>query len=290
MKMKTVIYLLAFVLLHPHPVVSSLQAQSVGPADNQDWSTPEERPVEQGRWLCWMYSGKGKWTRVIRDAFPMDYFIKNLAAFDQEIRFRVEHDPEYATITAEIKPVGRLAGQRVLDVFFRHLVAEKVFGKMILIGDEERYKPVVWMLDDLVDAFSDSEVVHFPTGDILGTRSHHTRSYYFEDYFVFDRVQRIPINLRVDVLIRTTTSKMGCSAWVDGGFDLGTLTFRSVDFKQGGIWRNGECELRLDLKDNALIQKSFRRIPPPQRPDESSPKPNPRVHPAGAKNKSAPDG
>lgn len=229
------------------------------PQDSQSWERPQPRPAEEGRWLCWEYTGKGPRAWVVKEAYPLEYFKNHIPVSDSMADWYIQHAPKHSKMTAEVKPLGRLSDQNVFDVFYRLPSLERPLGKLILIGTRGLYRPVVWIDGDMVDELDDSEIAEFETGQVLGTRCRHRRSYYFEDYFVFDPVQRIPINLRVDERIETILSKMGWRAWIDGNFDLWTLTFR------GQKWEGkGWFVVEFRLSKGRLIAKSIRYDPNPK--------------------------
>ncbi len=232
----------------------------------QEWSSAAERPDENNRWLCWEYSGKGKRAREMTEAHSLEYFTENLSEFDSEIAWRKAEDKlqDWSLIQTEIKPVGVLAGQQVMDIYYYlpndHKKA-KAIGKMVLMGSKNQFKAVVWMLDDTGVDFSPSQINNVQGMNVLSTRSRIDGSgnFYYEDYFVFDSLKQIPVNLQVDRSIEQAIKKLlpaGHGVWRGGGFDLAAMTYKQA------VWKDkdsnccpsgGNIELHLDIRKNKIV-------------------------------------
>jgi hypothetical protein len=232
----------------------------------QEWRSPEERPGENGRWLCWEYSSKGQQARTIDTTHSLEYFTKNISDFDTELAWRKANDKlqDWSRIRTEIKPVGNLAGQQVMDIFYyppNDAEKTKAFGKMVVIGSQNRFRPVVWIFDDTEVHFSSSQIITVQGVSVLSTRTRidGTGNFHYEDYFVFDRQMKMPVNLQPDSAIEAATKRLlpaGHGVWKGGGFDLAAMTYKQA------VWKNedsnccpsgGDIELHLQIKANRIV-------------------------------------
>jgi hypothetical protein len=223
------------------------------------WDTPG-RPPENGRWLCWSYNGDGSWVQVIPRAQDLQHYLQNSASFDAELQWSIDHDPGWTSISGRIETVGTLAGREVVDIFFTAGDQPKPFGKMVLIGHEGLFRPVIWILDQMGVDLSQSSIIQVDTREILVSRCRvsGTGNFYLEDYLVFNEKGQIPKNLRADDVIQETLKKVlpkGLGVWKGGGFAISTLTFVSPVWKKGDgtcCPTGGRIAIKLQLIDDCL--------------------------------------
>ncbi len=240
----------------------------------QEWDAASERPDENGRWLCWEYSGKGQQAREIVGAHPLEYFTKNLSDFDAQIAWRKANDKlqDWSLIRTEINPVGSLAGQQVMDVFYyapNDVRKAKAIGKLVLIGSKDRFRPAVWILDDTEVHFSSSQIINVRGIAVLSTRSRidGTGNFHYEDYFSFDQRKKIPVNLQPDRSIEAATKKLlpaGYGVWKGGGFDLATMTYKHAVWKEEDsdcCPSGGNIELQLQIKGDRIVVNKASYLP-----------------------------
>ncbi|MEO8001409.1 MAG: hypothetical protein ABI644_05995 [Arenimonas sp.] len=232
----------------------------------QQWISAYDRPEENGRWLCWEYSGKGQQAREITELRPLEYFTKQLADFDSEIGWRMANDKlqDWSKIHSQVNNVGMFAGQQVIDIFY-YLPDDdkkaKAFGKMVVIGNKNQFRPIVWVLDDTDVDFSASAIKLVQGVSVLATRSRIDGSgnFYYEDYFTYDKKKEIPVNFRPDDSIQQAKRKLlppGHGVWKGGGFDLEKMTYRQSVWKDGDsncCPSGGEIELRLRFEENLIV-------------------------------------
>jgi hypothetical protein len=234
---------------------------------SQAWDIPSERPTEKGRWLCWNYSGKGSWALEITTAHPLEYFVKDLSDFDSEIHWRVTNEKKFgwSKYKGEVKNVGVFAGRQVWDIFF-YLPQDKIpFGKMVLISENNLFRPVVWILADTLVYFASSEIKIVQGVSVLETkcRIDGRGNYYYEDYFIFDEQLKIPVNLRSDSIISAAIEKLlpsGHRIVNGGGFNLESLSYVIPVWKEkdgNSATRGGKIEIKLKLvKDHLIVSKA----------------------------------
>ena len=240
----------------------------------QEWNAGSERPVENGRWICWEYSGKGQRAREIIDAKPLEYFTRQLADFDAEIGWRKANDKlqDWSKIRSTINTVGLFAGEQVVDIFYYAAEDDKrtkAFGKMVLIGNNNQFRPVIWILDENGVAFSASEIKVVQGITVLATRSRIDGSgnYYYEDYFGFDQKNKTPVNFRPDDAIELATKKnlpAGHGVWKGGGFDLDNMVYKHSVWKDGDsncCPSGGTIKLQLQFKRNRIVVSKSSYLP-----------------------------
>lgn len=228
----------------------------------QDWDAPAERPLEHGRWLCWSYSGKGAWALEIKQARPLDYFTRELADFDSEIRWRINNEPSggWPQLRAQVREVGDFAGHSVVDVLFHLPERESPIAMLVLLGKAQQYRPVVWILDDSGLMLTGSQILKVERETVLSVRTRVAGSgnFYLEDYLIFDPQLQIPLNLRADSVIaaaRDAALPAGSGIWKGGGFSLADLRYVSEVWKAGDANccpSGGVLQIQLQLKDRKL--------------------------------------
>jgi len=240
----------------------------------QEWRSAIERPGENGRWLCWEYSSKGQHARTIGAARSRKYFTKNISDFDAQIAWRKANDKlqDWSLFQTEIKPVGSLAGQQVMDIFYyapNDVKKAKAIGKMVLIGSKDQFRPAVWILDDTEVHFSSSQIINVQGIAVLSTRSRidGTGNFHYEDYFAFDQRKKIPVNLQPDRSIEAATKKLlpaGYGVWKGGGFDLATMTYKYAVWKEKDsncCPSGGNIELHLQIKGGRIVVNKASYLP-----------------------------
>ncbi len=224
------------------------------------WEDPLERPRENGRWLCWMYSGKDHSARVIERAESLEHYLNRLPSFDSQVQWFVDHHPQGRHLSGKIETIGTFSGRDVVDILFTVGDRPNPFGKMVLIGKSNSFKPVVWILDEMGVDLSRSSITNVGTREVLFSRCRisGTGNFYLEDYLVFDEKDQIPVNLRPDAVIREALLKVlpkGSGVRKGGGFDIPSLTFVSPVWKDGDgncCGNGGRIEIKLELNDDRL--------------------------------------
>ncbi|HEX7478956.1 MAG TPA: hypothetical protein VF331_14215 [Polyangiales bacterium] len=203
----------------------------------------------------------------------MAYFTKHLPDFDGEIARRVAHDKtrDWSAIRADVKFIGRFSGQIVLDVFFALPETQRPFGKMILVGNAGRFRPLVWILDDSNVQLDSSEIKLVQGMSILSTRCRvaGAGNAYIEDYFVLNPHAPTAMNLRPEIEAAITAEEKsllpaGCSVSKGGGFDLSSLKYVNPVWKAGDANCCPSCgrlEITFNLKGGHLVKNEARHDP-----------------------------
>ena len=228
------------------------------------WDDPRERPLENGQWLCWMYSGKGAWGRKIEKPESLEYYLKGLPAFDQEIQWRVKNEPNWDQITSATMHIGAFGGGDVVDVLFALRGNPTPFGKMVLLGKAGLFRPVIWILDDVGAELSRSTIIQVSGQQVLVNRCRisGTGNFYYEDYLVFDQKNQIPVNLRADAVTKEAEARLlpqGATVRKGGGFDISSLTYQAGVSRDSGD--GGRITMQFKLTDNQLLVTSAKYDP-----------------------------
>jgi hypothetical protein len=219
----------------------------------------QQRAGNERRWQCRSYSGKGNETLIIEQAHPLQWFAEHLPEFDSQVAWRAKNEPGWNVISAEIVPVGEFAGRQVDDVLFRIASQPDPVAKLVVIGSQGQFRPVVWTLADFGVFFVPSMVVKLSDATVLVNRDRVSGTGYFflEDYFVFDGASGLPVRLEFDTVIHSELEKMlpsGVGVRKGGGFNI-----QSLQFKQS-VWKDGDAnccpaagtvEIQLAIRGNA---------------------------------------
>lgn len=157
-------------------------------------------------WLCRTYSGKRDDTITVRQARTLWWYANHLPDFDSEVAWRVKNESGWKNITAVPIPVGTFRKRDVAYILFTIPSKPNPVGKLVLIGENAQFRPVVWILADTDIEFAPSAIVDVSHTTVLVNRDRvsGTGGFYFEDYFVFDDDSEVPINLRVGEVIAST--------------------------------------------------------------------------------------
>jgi hypothetical protein len=225
----------------------------------QSWE-PGSRPKEQGRWLCWMYSGKGARAIAASQAHPVDWFAHHIFEFDYELAVRLPVEPELRELGAEIRDAGTFAGREVREIEFRKPGSRDPMAKMIPLGAGDEFRPVVFIVADTAVTFSPPRVARVAGTEILVSRHGiaGTGNFYYEDYFVWDEALQIAVNLAVDAAIIDETRRLlpsGREIRRGGGFDVDRLRYAAPVWQEGDpncCPTAGRVEIQFELIGPAL--------------------------------------
>jgi len=193
-----------------------------------------------GQWECKAYLyGDGVFTFDIAQSQPLEHFTNGLYVPHPSLASKVKR-PDDGPARAEVHPVGRFAEFDVQDVFY--LDRNRTRAKVVLVGRNGQYRPLLWLFHDGALNLSASEIVTVNEVEILmsRTREDGTGHFWLEDYFVFDPPLQKLVNLRVQERIQEELGRLlpaGHGVWKGGGFDIRTLTFSHSIWKEG----NANC-------------------------------------------------
>ena len=225
----------------------------------QSWE-PGSRPKEQGRWLCWIYSGKGARAMTVSDAHPAEWFAHHIFEFDYELAVRLPVEPELRELRAEVRDAGTFAGHEVRDIEFRKPGSRDPMSKMILLGAGDQFRPVVFIIADTSVTFTVPHVARVAGTGILVSRHGvaGTGNFYYEDYLVWDEALQIPVNLDVDSATLEETRRLlpaGREIRKGGGFDIDHLRYTAPVWQEGDpncCPTAGRVEIQFELIGPAL--------------------------------------
>lgn len=199
-----------------------------------------QQAPNEPQWLCEMSDyGNGTRTVPIRESHHLQWFAGHIAEFDPQVAGRMKYDSRWRDMRAEIAPVGKLGGRDVIDVLFTVPDRAGPVGKLVLIGQREQFRPVVWILADGGVHLTHSKVVNVSNTSILVSRDRMdgTGHFYYEYYFLFDETDSVPITLPVGSVIGAELKRIlpeGRGVWKGGGFDIDSLHYTS------GVWAEGD--------------------------------------------------
>jgi len=117
--------------------------------------------------------------------------------------------------------------------------------------------------------FAPSRIVNVANRAVLVSRHRidGTGNFYFEDYFIFDRQQNLPVNLAVGRATAAELSKVlppRRSVWKGGGFDVSSLHCASGVWKDGDANRSpsgGRVNIQFGIRGNTVVVLNTRYDP-----------------------------
>jgi hypothetical protein len=174
---------------------------------------------------------------AVGEAHPAEWFAHHIFEFDYEMAVRLPNEPELRQLRAEMREAGTFAGREVHDIEFWKPDTKEPIGKMVLVGAEDKFRPVVWIVADGGATFTASRVSTISSTEVLVSLHQvaGTGNFYFEDYFVWDEALQIPVNLAADSAIAEETHRLlpsGREIRKGGGFDIERLRYAAAVWQE----------------------------------------------------------